>query len=261
MPTDPEEDRDSESSTSSEKPSRSERPRKKKVRRPKTPQPVDEAKINTPDIQTLGMLGVIGVVTLVLWALAHAACNYHPPRETRRPRVVKTEEWAREPKTAAVEAVQRLALLNHAGALELSAGSFAEEVKKAQAACAADKAGCAAKKAAAANAQSMGILLDRDIGGARVRVVTRGVGGNPKAVIVRVEREGAGWKATAMVPEDAAATLPGPVLPPPANPHAGMMQFEAAPAGSGAPGGPRIVIKPKSPDAAPAAPAAAASAN
>ena len=144
MPTDPDEDRDSESAPSADAPSRSERPKKKKARRPKTPEPVDEAKINMPDVQTLGMLGVIGVVTLVLWALAHAACNYHPPRETRRPRVVKTEEFAREPKGAAVEAVQRLTLLNHAGALELSAGSFAEMVKKEQAACAADRAGCRA---------------------------------------------------------------------------------------------------------------------
>jgi hypothetical protein len=253
MPNDPDEDRDAERPSSADQPSRSERPKKKKKgsRRTKTPEPLDEAKLNAPDIQTLGMLGVIGVVTLVLWALAHAACNYHPPRETRRPRVVKTEEFTREVKTAAVEAIQRLALLDHAGALEIAAGPFAEEVKKAKAACDADPAGCKAKKAAAAKAQSMGIVLDRDMSGARVRVITRGVGPNPVAVLVRTEREGGAWKVTSKVPDEPGASLPPPVMPAPVNPHSLMQLAPSAPASGSA--APKAVIPPK-----PAAPAASA---
>jgi hypothetical protein len=254
MPNAPDEDRDAERPASADQPARSERPKKKKKKkgssRPTTAEPLDEAKLNAPEIQTLGMLGVIGVVTLVLWALAHAACNYHPPRETRRPRVVKTEEFTRDVKTAAVEAVQRLALLDYAGALEIAVGSFADEVKKEQAACEADRAACKTRKAAAAKAQSMGIVLDRDMAGARVRVITRGVGPNPTAVLVRTEREGGAWKVTSKVPDQPGAQLPPPVMPAPASPHSFVQVQPAAPAASGAPA-PKLVVQPKPP--APAA--------
>jgi hypothetical protein len=256
MPTDPEE------ASASERPKRAteDRPKKKKrSARPKVTEPLDESKIRAPDNQTLGMLGVLGVVTLVLWALAHSACNYHPPRETRRPRVVKTEEFTREPKGAAIEAIQRLALYDYKGALEIASGPLAEEVKKEQASCAAEGAACAAKKAAVAGkAQSLGIVLDRDMGSARVRVVTRGVPGAPKAVLVRVERDGATWKATSRVPEAPGAVLPPPVISQPQNPHSFMMQ--TPPAASGAPAGsaPRrlVVPTPSAPAPAPAAPSA-----
>lgn len=256
MPTDPDADRDSERPSNAEQPARSERPRKKKARRAKQPEPIDETKINAPDKQTLGMLGVIAAVTLVLWALAHAACNYHPPRETRRPRVVKTEEYAREPKSAAVEAVHRLAMLDYTGALALAAGSFAEEIKKEQAACAADRAGCDARKLAAAEAQSAGVLLERDLGGAKVRVVTRGVGDTPKAVIVRAERDGGLWKATAKVADEPGANLPGPVMPPPPNPHGAFSPIPVQSAAGGAAPALKMVLKPR-----PAAPAPAPSAQ
>jgi hypothetical protein len=247
MPTDPEQDRESE------RPSRTseDRPRKKKVaRRPKPPEPLDESKINAPDKQTLAMLSVLGVVSLVLWGLAHAACNYHPPRETRRPRVVKTEEFTRDPKDAAIEVVQRIVKLNYPGALEIASGPLAEELKKEQAGCVTDRAGCDAKRAAAAKAQSLGIVLDRDLGSARVRVVTRGIAGGPKAQLVRVEREGATWKATSRVAEQAGAVLPPAVLPQPPNPHSFMMPDAASPSPSGsapspAAPRPRIVVNPK----------------
>lgn len=268
MPTaDPDQERPSV------RPSRTseDRPRKKKgARRPRPSQPLDEAKLNAPDNQTLGMLGVLAVLTLVLWALAHAACNYHPPRETRRPRVVKTEEFQRDPKSAAIEVVQRMTLQNYSGALPLAAGSLAEEIKKEQASCAADPPACDRRKAEAANAQSMGVVLDRDLGGARVRVRTGGLPGGVKKQLIRVERDGALWKATARVPDEEGATLPSPVLPPPVNPHAAMpmpgaaapVTTGAAPAGApgagapptDAPAGQRLLLRPRpAPAPAPAA--------
>jgi hypothetical protein len=252
MPTDPESDR------ASARPSRSdeERPRKKKgARRARPPQPLDEATIDAPDKQTLGMLGVLGVVTLVLWGLAHAACNYHPPRETRRPRVVKTEEYTRDPKSAAVEVVQRMQQADYARALQIAAGPLAEELKKEQAACAADQAGCSARKAAATAAQSMGIVLDRELGSARVRVITRGVPGAPRSQFVRVERDGSGWKATSRVADQPGAVLPAPVLPPPPNPHAFAPEALPEAPGSAAPTGsaaPRRLIVNQRPMAVPA---------
>jgi hypothetical protein len=244
MPTDPEQERESaRSSRSSE-----DRPRKKKgARRPRPPEPIDESKINAPDKQTLGMLSVLAVVSLVLWALAHSACNYHPPRETRRPRVVKTEEFTRDPKSAAIELVQRLTMLDYAGALMIAGGPLAEEVKKDQAACNADRPKCLAKKPAVAKAQSMGIVLDRDPGSARVRVITRGVPGAPIAQLVRVERDGTSWKVTSRVADQPGAVLPSPVLPPPTNPHALIPMDAAAPApsASAAPARPKLFMNQK----------------
>jgi hypothetical protein len=236
MSTEPEAERDSvPSATPSEAPEPArpskDRPKKKKARRPTVGNPPDERKMNAPDVQTLGMLGVLAFVSIVLWALAHAACNYHPPRETRRPRVVKTEEFTKEAKSAAVEAIQRAALLDYKGALEIAAGPLAEELKKEQASCEADASGCASKKLAASKAQSSGIVLDRDPNTARVRVVTRGIPGAPKVVLVRAERDGANWKVTSRVPEAQGATLPPAVLAQPPDPHSFM--FEAAPAASG----------------------------
>ena len=216
MPTDPEHDEvPARPSRSSE-----DRPRKKKgTRRARPVGPLDERKLDAPQRQTLGMLGVLCALTLVLWVLAHAACNYHPPRETRRPRVVKTEELTRDPKSAAIEVVQRITRLDYAGALQIASGPLAEELKKAQAACVTDRAACDAKRAAAAQAVSMGIVLDRDLGSARVRVVTRGIPGAPKSQFVRVERDGGSWKATSRIAEGPGAVLPGAILPQPVNPH------------------------------------------
>ena len=77
-------------------------------------------------------------MTLVLWGFARGACNYHPPRESRRPRVLKTEVLMRDPKSSAVELWQRLGSADFKGAAELTTGAATEEVKKEQAACEAD---------------------------------------------------------------------------------------------------------------------------
>ena len=255
MSTEPEAERESAPSsppseaTEPVRPSK-DRPKKKKARRPTVGNPPDERKMNAPDVQTLGMLGVLAFVSIVLWALAHAACNYHPPRETRRPRDVKTEEFAREAKSAAVETIQRAALLDYKGALEIAAGPLAEELKKEQASCDADKSGCASKKLAAAKAQSSGIVLDRDPNTARVRVVTRGIPGAPKVVLVRAERDGATWKVTSRVPEAPGATLPPPVLVHAPDPHSFMFEAAPAPSASGSvpapvkPARPRLTATP-----------------
>ncbi len=257
MSTEPEAERESVPSTPpSEAPDREraskDRPKrkKKKPRRPTVGNPPDERQLNAPDIQTLGMLGVLAFVSIVLWALAHAACNYHPPRETRRPRDVKTEEFAREPKSAAVEAIQRAALYDYKGALELAAGPLAEELKKEKASCDADASGCAAKKREAEKAQSLGIVLDRDPSTARVRVVTRGIPGAPKAVLVRAERDGATWKVTSRVPDAPGANLPPAVLVQPPDPHGFL--FDAAPAASSAAPAPAKPARPRVPAPAPA---------
>jgi hypothetical protein len=205
---------------------RRERAKKKKLAKP--PVPSDEREIDAPDKLTLSMLGVMAVVTLCLWGFARAACNYHPPRETRRPRVMKLEELAREPKDAALEMQQRFVQLDFDGAAQLASGQAADEVAKAKAACAQQSADCAMKrKSLEKNVDSTAALLERSASTATVRVTTVKPGGK-EVTLAKLEREGPIWKVTSRGPDDPnfkpaapdvstmqlLATPPAPSLPP-----------------------------------------------
>lgn len=193
-------DRDSTETQDAPVERRRERPRKSK--RPKPPIPQTEAEIDAPDKLTLTMLGVMGLVTIALWLFARTACNYHPPRETRRPRPVKLEELAREPKGAALEMQQRLLQYDFDGALQLVSGDAAREVEKAKAACQANTSDCATKrKAADKGVLSAAALLERSPAGSVVRVTSNTPSGK-QVSILRLERTGSIWKVTSRVPDD-----------------------------------------------------------
>lgn len=220
--------------------------KKKSAKRQKLARPLTEAEINVPDIQTLIMLGVLTVTSITMWAFAHAGCNYHPPRETRRPRDVTTAELVREPKDAGIEFQQRLLTLNYKGAAEIAAGAAADEVKKEQQSCAANAAECARRKTAAASAISAAVMLERGPTSAKLRVTTYSLPGGNRSFLTLVERDASGWKVTAHVPDGPNAKLPEPSLAP-ARPL-----FVPAPAGS-SPGVHGLVLPPM--HGAPAAPA------
>jgi hypothetical protein len=178
---------------------RRERRRKKKA---KPPVPTDEREIDAPDKLTLSMLGVMGIVTLALWIFARAACNYHPPRETRRPRAVKIEDLARDPKDAALEMQQRLLQVNFDGALELATGDAANDVKKAKADCMAKAADCAMKrKQMEKTVESTAALLERSSTDATVRVTTIRPGGKDVSLL-KLQHMGPIWKVTSRGPDD-----------------------------------------------------------
>jgi hypothetical protein len=246
---------------------RRDRDRPRKGKRPKPPVPTTEAEIDAPDRLTLSMLGVMALVTIVLWLFARVGCNYHPPRETRRPRVVKTEELARDPKDAALEMQQRLLQLDYAGALELAKGEAASAVEKAKSDCAARAQACAMdKKRHEKTVESTAALLERSPTVATTRVTSVTPGGK-QVSILKLEREGSIWKVVSRVPDDGSfkaaprapehegVTLTVPLGGSAVAPGLGSAPPKAvgAPSGSGAPL--RIVPRP----ATPAAPAPAAS--
>jgi len=223
--------------------SQSDRPKKKKLKRPKPPVPKTEEEIDSPSKMTVGMLGVLGVMTVIMWALARGGCNYHPPKETRVPRVVTTEELAHDPKNAAIELQQRWLTRDFAGAAELATGEVAQQLQQEKAAC---NAACLAeKKSLAEKVLTSAVILDANMMGATARVTSVGLPGNPKVFLLRMERADSIWKATLRKPDD------GTPLPPlPASPHdAPLMQFSpapSAPAGSASaavPGGLPHMIK------------------
>ena len=193
-------DEDEDDAPDSEEEERRRRLRAKK-KKAKAPIPTDEREIDAPDKLTLSMLGVMAIVTLSLWVFARAACNYHPPRETRRPRAMKIEELAREPKDAALEMQQRLEQFDFDGASQLSAGAAAADVAKAKAACAQQSADCAMKRKQAEKVLSTAALLERSASGATVRVTTLRPGGKD-VNLLKLERQGPIWKVTSRGPDD-----------------------------------------------------------
>jgi hypothetical protein len=186
----------------------SDRPKKKKAKRPRPPIPRTEEEIDSPTKQTVGMLGILGIMTIIMWAFARGACNYHPPKETRTPRKVTTVELAHDPKNAAVELEQRWVTHDFAGALELATGDVAEQIKKDQAAC---DAACVAQKPALEKAVlTTGIVVDMSPLGATVRTTSIGVPGGTKAFVMQVTRGMDGlWK----IDQHAVDTAPPYVVP------------------------------------------------
>lgn len=226
-----------------------ESPKLRKRKRAQRRRPLTEEEINVPDRQTLIMLGALTTMSLVLWGFAHAGCNYHPPRETRRPRDVKTEELIKDPKNAAIELEYRWAKRDFKGAKEIAAGPLLKELEAAEQKCKANATQCEAEKHAAANAMTTGVVVGRGPAQAKVRVTDhRRAGGGPQVFLMLAERDKAVWKVTGRVVDAPGAQLPPPSMSPfnfviPGQEGAGPapeQHGEAAPA--------------KAPDASPAAP-------
>ncbi len=207
------------------------RPKKKKLKRPRPPIPKTEDEIDSPTKQTVGMLGILGIMTVIMWALARGGCNYHPPKETRVPRQVATEELARDPKNAAIELQQRWLTNDFTGALELATGEVATQLQADKAAC---DAACLAKhKDLAAKVLTSAVILDANMMGANARVTSVGLAGGPKVFLVRMDRVESIWKASARKVDNGEPLPPLPAL----NPHEVLSPMSpvssaAAPAGS-----------------------------
>lgn len=210
--------------------------KKKKGKKAKVARPLTEQEINAPDRQTLWMLGSLSLLGVTLWVFAHAGCNYHPPRETRRPRTVTTADLTRDPKDAAIELQQRLLTFDYKGALEISGSALTQRVAQEKSACEANRAACDARKEKVRDAISMGIVLAREPMSAKVRVITHRIPDGPKKYLALVERDGGAWKVTAHVPDRPGAELPAPSLG--SAMRAPPMPTSAAVSPPGAPAGP-----------------------
>jgi hypothetical protein len=176
--------------------------KKKKLRPPAPPPPMTEEEIDSPTNQTLGMLTVIGIMTLCMWIFARGGCNYHPPKETRDPRKVDLVDLARDPKDAAMEFELRWSMKSWGGAMELAKGPMLTEVKQQQTACDANPA-CAQKASdLRATVQVTAQLLERDMLHSVSRVITVGTGPNAEKHIIKVERDGQIWKTVSREVDD-----------------------------------------------------------
>ncbi|HVY29429.1 MAG TPA: hypothetical protein VHB79_22880 [Polyangiaceae bacterium] len=176
--------------------------KKKKAKAPAPPPPMTEEEIDSPTKQTLGMLSVIGIMTMFMWIFARGGCNYHPPKETRDPRKVDLVDLARDPKDAALEFELRWSMKSWGGAMELAKGPMLEQVKQQQTTCDANP-NCAKRASELrATVQATAQLLERDMMQAVSRVITTGTGGAPEKHIIRVERDGQIWKTVSREVDD-----------------------------------------------------------
>ncbi len=195
----------------------SDRPKKKKPRRPRAPIPRTEEEIDSPTKQTVGMLGILCVMTIIMWAFARGACNYHPPKETRVPRQVTLVDLAHDPKNAAIEMQQRWLTHNFDGALELATGGAALQIQQDKAAC---DAACLAKRPALEKTVlTSAVMVDVNPMGATARATSVGLPGGAKSYLVHLEHADTIWKATEIkvdtgAPYVAPTTLPAETAAP-----------------------------------------------
>lgn len=165
--------------------------------------PATEAALDSPNRQTLGMLGAIVVATLGMWVFAQKSCNLHPA-ETRKPREIAVAELAREPKNAALELQQRWSGYDFAGASELARGEVRAQIEKDAAGCGGDA--CSRQRSELTDATlARSVLVTRNSTQAVVRVeVLRGIG-SPGTYLVTLELDGTTWVAVQHVKDTGAA--------------------------------------------------------
>ncbi len=158
-------------------------------------QPVlSEKRINAPEMQTVYMLGVVTVSTLLMWGAGRAACNYREAGEGLSPRKTSLEARTRTPKDAAIEAAQLWAVADFAQAAKLVSGEVAAALEKDKAAC--QGAACEARRKAAEDTLTVGELLRANPIDAFVKVRTLGGPEGEKVRVFEVERDGREWKVT-----------------------------------------------------------------
>jgi hypothetical protein len=212
--------------------------KKKKKAKAAPPPPMTEEEIDSPTNQTLGMLGIIGIMTLCMWVFARGGCNYHPPKETRDPRKIELVDLARDPKDAALEFELRWSQKRWGGAAELAKGPMVEQIKQQQQACDANPA-CAQKASELrGSVLATAELLERDPVHAVARVTTTGTGPKPERHIIRVERDQQIWKTVSREVDDGSfKARPQPLLTSPQRDGAMLMRQPGMPGMTPAPAG------------------------
>lgn len=165
-----------------------------------TAAPLDEDVLNAPSRQTVGMLTILAVTTLICWAAGRAACNYHEPGESLSPRQVPLETRTRTDKDVAMELALSWAGADFDVARQLVAGDLAQAVEEDAKAC--QGAACEARRAARDDIYAAPEVLRRSGRSAFVRVRTVGAPGGEVTRVFELERIDGKWKAVRQLRPD-----------------------------------------------------------
>jgi len=168
--------------------------------------PLDEQAINAPDKQTLIMLSVLCLTTLIMWGAGRAACNYSVPGESLTPRSVTLKERTATPKGLGLELAQALAGGDFSTAEKLVRGEARAQVSEEKAACGS----CEERKKRQGELLSVSTVVRANSLDSLVSVETTGAPEGKKTRLFRVEREERVWKATALLESAEGITLKTP---------------------------------------------------
>lgn len=163
---------------------------------------LSEEEINAPSIQTLIMLGVISLSTLILWAAGRAACNYQVPGESLTPRKIPLEERTRSAKATAFEFSQLISCADFKVARTLAQDQALEYVAAEEKACAP----CTAEVSACDRVRSVASVLKANSLDNIVEVTTRSAKGSVTRTM-GVERKERKWIVSRVYRDKNEATL------------------------------------------------------
>ena len=172
------------------------RPPKRRMAKPrrKLDVPTTEEQLNIPKIQTIGMLGSISLLMIIMWFAARLACNAHPD-QIRDPRYVSVDQLARDPKNAALEFQLRYVGKDYLLAGEIVTGKMADKIHELLSACEGNVEGCDKERLALKDkVTGTAALLDMSPARATVEVTTYVNNENPQTVTLDVVPSGQVWK-------------------------------------------------------------------
>ncbi|MCH2109909.1 MAG: hypothetical protein MK135_11295 [Polyangiaceae bacterium] len=169
----------------------------------------DEVAVDAPQRQTLYLLAIISIATIIMWAAGRAACNYHVDGESLTPRKTTQAERTKTPKSVAMELALSVARGRFAAASELVKGD-------AQSWLAAQEKECvdaAARELAAKEIFATPTVLERGAEDAWVQILTTGPFGETRS-IYEVELSEKEWRVTHVLADGTPVPpLKGPPLP------------------------------------------------
>jgi hypothetical protein len=153
-----------------------------------------EERVDSPKIQTLVLLTIVSVLTIILWGSAKLACNAKTA-SARPPLKLDSTELATDPKDAAFELQQRWAMHDYARVRVLAKGAVLAELDKEARRCAEDRACENSREELERRVRSTASLLSRSPTAAKVRVKTYGAEGGQQTYLLDLVPEGGLWKA------------------------------------------------------------------
>jgi hypothetical protein len=156
--------------------------------------PTSEEALNIPKIQTIGMLGSISLLMIIIWFAAKLACNAHPD-QIRDPRYVSVDQLARDPKNAALEFQLRYVGKDYLSAGEIAAGKMAEKIHELLTFCEGNVDSCEKDRLALKDkVTGTAALISVSPGHSTVEVVTYVNNENPQTVTLEMAPSGQVWK-------------------------------------------------------------------
>jgi len=177
--------------------------------------PTTEEQLNVPKRQTIGMLGSISMLVIIMWFAARLACNAHPDH-IRDPRYVSVAQLARDPKNAGLEFQLRFVSKDVILAGEIATGTVGDKIRELIQACERNLDACERDREALKNKiTGTASLLEMNSKHAIVEVTTYTSNEDPHSVVLELVPDGQVWKVTQSRESEkkvpVAATLAEPV--------------------------------------------------